>query len=106
YIQANYMLGRYIDVKWVDGNQNFDAEIFQSGFYIDKNYFSSHHYLEVTIAEHPNEYLSREILDIEGGAFSVEGFSRNKDKKIISGPVVNDGDDFIKNFSDILVQRI
>lgn len=38
YVQTNYRAGRYISVKWFNGNQRFDAEIHQSGAYLIRVY--------------------------------------------------------------------
>jgi hypothetical protein len=31
YVQAKYRAGRYISVRWVNGSQQFDAEVVQNG---------------------------------------------------------------------------
>ena len=33
YVQASYRPGRYISVRWVDGDQPYDAELLQRGAY-------------------------------------------------------------------------
>lgn len=35
YIQTKYRAGRYISIRWVSGNQQFDAEARQCGSYVD-----------------------------------------------------------------------
>lgn len=56
YIQTYYRLGPYISVCWRNGNQRYDAELFQSGEYVTRGYYEKSAYLEVTSAMHPNEH--------------------------------------------------
>jgi hypothetical protein len=106
YVQANYRTGRYISVRWMAGNQQYDAEIHQVGAYIDKGHFPSHAFLEVTCAMHPNDYLSRELLDKQGFAFSAEGIKRLKDRSIESTPVVHSNQDFVERLAQQILNRI
>jgi hypothetical protein len=76
YIQASYRIGRYMSVRWVDGNQTYDAELVQRGAYVSKYYYPPNGYLEVTCTMHPKEYLSRELLEKKGGCFGVNGLKR------------------------------
>ena len=38
FVQAKYRAGRYISVRWVNGSQQFDAEVFQTGKYVQEGY--------------------------------------------------------------------
>jgi hypothetical protein len=87
YIQTHYRPGRYISVRWVDGSQQYDAEIIQRGAYVTQNYYPEHAHLEVTCTMHRNEHLSRELLETKGGAFGLEGIRRLKNGEIESLPV-------------------
>ncbi len=78
YVQANYRAGRYILVKWVNGNQQYDAEIQQWGGYMEHSRVPSIAHLEVTCVMHANDYLVRELLDQGGVAFAVEETHRDK----------------------------
>jgi len=106
YIQAKYRTGRYITVRWKAGNQQYDAELHQVGAYVDEGYFPGHAFLEVTCAMHPNDYLSRELLDKQGFAFGAEGIKRLKDRKVESTPVVYSNQDFVERFALQILNRI
>lgn len=106
YIQASYRVGRYISVKWFDGSQPFDAELIQSGAYISSGYFPETGYLEVTCAVHPNEHLSRELLESKGGGFGLDGMRRLKGGEIESVPVVYTNGEFIESYCQLLLQSI
>src|SRR5262245_40761742 len=47
YVQNSYRAGRYISVRWLNGNQKFDAEIRQCGAYVDLGQFPAAAHLEV-----------------------------------------------------------
>ena len=83
YVQANYRPGRYISVRWMDGSQPFDAQIEQRGAYVSENHYPSVGHLEVTCAMHPNEYLSRELLDTKGSAFGLEGRFQDRSATLV-----------------------
>ena len=55
---------------------------------------------------HPNDYLSRELLDTEGYSYGVEGIRRKKDRSIESIPGVLSNQDFIEPHSSIVIERI
>jgi hypothetical protein len=56
---------------------------------------------------HPNDYLSRELLDNEGVAFGVEGISRvKKTRKIRSEPFVRTNMDFIETYCPLVLSQI
>lgn len=106
YIQSKYRAGRYISVRWKGGNQQYDAELQQAGAYIEQGYYPLQAYLEVTCATHPNDYLSRELLDKQGFAFGADGLKRLKDRTIESTPVVHSNQDFVEHFAKRLLDRI
>ena len=106
YIQSKYRAGRYISVKWIDGNQQFDAEIQQKGNYVKHGYFPETTYLEVTCVMHPNEYLSRELLDKEGFSFGLDGIKRLKTREIVSEPIVHSNFEFVLSFSKLVLKQI
>jgi len=107
YVQNAYRAGRYISVRWFKDNQKFDAEVCQSGAYIDQGLFPAEACLEVTVAVHDKEYLSRELLDTGGVAFGVEGIERDKKtRKIKSTPVIRTNGDYIDNYCPLLLEQI
>ena len=106
YVQAKYRTGRYISVRWKSGSQQHDAELSQEGAYIDEGYYPRQAYLEVTCTVHPNDYLSRELLDKRGFAFGADGLKRLQDRSSESTPVVHSNQDFVERFSKRLLERI
>jgi hypothetical protein len=52
YIQARYGSSRQIDIRWIDSNQSFDAEIHSRGTLVDKSIVPESQYIEVTTAVH------------------------------------------------------
>ena len=106
YIQSKYRAGRYISVKWIDGSQQFDAEIQQKGGYIKQGCFPDTAYLEVTCVMHPNDYLNRELLDKEGFSFGLDGIKRLETREIVSEPVVHSNFEFVLSFSKLVLKQI
>jgi hypothetical protein len=106
YVQASYRLGRYISVRWINGSQSYDAELVQRGAYVCENYYPAASYIEVTCAMHPNEYLSRELLETKGGGFGLDGIRRLKSGEIESVPVSYENMSFVDSYSKILLERI
>jgi hypothetical protein len=107
YVQTTYRAGRYISVKWVNGNQQYDAEVSQSGAYVDHGWIPANAHLEVTCVMHENDYLSRELLDGGGVAFGVEGITRDKKtREIKSEPVGRSNRDFIDSYYPLVLNQI
>jgi hypothetical protein len=106
YVQASYRPGRYISVRWADGNQQCDAEIRQRGAYVGHNFYPAKGYLEVTCTMHPKEYLSRELLEKKGGGFGVEGMRRLKGGDIESVPVGYSNMDFVDAYAELLLKQV
>ena len=106
YVQANYRPGRYISVRWINGNQQYDAEVVQSGDFVNPNYYPAVSYFEVTCVMHPKEYLARELLNTKGQAFGLEGIRRLKSGEIESLPISYCGDEHIHIFSELVLKQI
>lgn len=106
YVQASYRTGRYISVRWVDGNQGYDAEIVQRGAYVSVNSYPATAHLEVTCAVHKNEHLIRELLETDGVAFGVEGVRRLKNRKIESIPKGWSGNEHVESYSKLVLEEI
>lgn len=106
YVQAYYRVGRYLSVRWVNGGQQFDAEVTQSGTYIQQGYFPEFAHLEATCVMHPNEYLSRELLDKNGTALGLDGIRRLKTGEIESQVVVHRNHEFIQSYSKLVLKQI
>lgn len=106
YLQHSYRAGRYISVRWHQGSQQFDAEISQSGSYIDHGYFPSSAYLEVTSVVHPKQHMQREHLEKKGGTFGLDGIRRMPDGDLISEPIVYSNGNFIDSFAELVVREL
>ncbi|HEY6530305.1 MAG TPA: hypothetical protein VIZ65_16580 [Cellvibrionaceae bacterium] len=106
YIQYKYRAGLYISVCWSSGNQNFDAETIQKGFYVEKGFYPKNGFLEVTCAVHPNDYLHRELIDAGGISFGPGTLIRANDKTIHGAPIYYSGHEFIDDFSAIVLKAI
>ena len=55
---------------------------------------------------HPNDYLSRELLDKEGFSFGLDGIKRLKTREIVSEPVVYSNFEFVLSFSKLVLKQI
>lgn len=109
YVQDKLRPGRYFQIEWHSGNQQFDARVIQSGAYIEQSYYPANSFLEVTCAVHKNDYLMREVLDKDGGAFGLEGLSRvfaNGGKAVKSTPVVQSSPQFVHAFAEVVVAAV
>ena len=106
YVQAKYRAGRYISIRWVNGSQQFDAEVVQAGAYVQESYLPASGYLDATCVMHHNDYLSRELLDTKGGAFGLDGIRRLKSGEIESKPVVFTNHEFIQSYSKLVLKQI
>jgi hypothetical protein len=106
YVQASYRPGRYISVRWVHGNQAYDAEVRQRGAYVGPNLYPETGFLEVTCAMHPNEHLSRHLLEQQATSFGLDGLRRLRGGKIESVPVVQKNKDFVYSYSKLLLEQV
>ena len=106
FVQAKYRAGRYISVRWVNGSQQFDAEVVQSGAHVQQGHFPASAFLEATCVMHPNDYLSRELLDTKGRAFGLDGISRLKNREIESKPIIRRNHEFIQSYSKLVLKQI
>jgi hypothetical protein len=107
YVQMKHGPGRSISLRWLSGDQQYDAEVLQSGDYVDLGRYPANGYIEVTGVMHPNDYLMRELLDTDGRAFGIEGVKRiKKTGEIKSIPVVRRNWEFIDSFSALVLDGI
>lgn len=66
YVQMKYSHGRMIKVKWIDGNQPYDAYLLSSGPQVERGYVLRKQFLEVTTAVNQKDYLSMQHLNKNG----------------------------------------
>lgn len=89
YILAKYSLGLRLKVRWLSGNQPYDARLVCSGLLSGGRRMPKVQHLEVTTAVHSNEHLSREHVTREGGSFGARGTQRDPiTKHTVSRPSV------------------
>ncbi|TAK99356.1 MAG: hypothetical protein EPO09_01255 [Aquabacterium sp.] len=107
---AHYGQGQYLTVRWVRGSQPFDAKLVSHGGRVDHGMWPAQSTLEVTTAQHPNEYLMRERLNSEGGAFGLEGLTRIKGpagaKSVASVPTVHSSLETINAMATLILGSI
>jgi hypothetical protein len=84
YIQQHYQAGRYMSVKWFNGGQPFDAIVTQRGAVVDAHGMPAQFHVEVTSAQHPNEYLVGHALEEHGVVFGVGGMQPIREKGKLS----------------------
>lgn len=106
YVQTYYRLGRYISVRWVDGNQSYDAELHQAGVYIEKGYIPSIAYVEATCAMHQNEHLIWKLLNEGRPAFAPEGIEKHQGRPVESKAVAFSGNEHISSFAPLVTSLI
>jgi hypothetical protein len=107
YIQLKSNVGNNIKIKWVLGNQQYDAVLKHSGVYADKGVVLRDAYLEVTGIYHRNHYLAREHIQAGNPVFGLDGLVRDKkSKKIISNPNVHGNLDFVHEFGSLIIDQI
>jgi hypothetical protein len=87
YIQSRYSPGRRLKVRWVKGNQQFDACLLSSGGLVDHGFVPMSQCIEVTTVVHENDHLRRKLLNDGVPTFGVKGISLDrKTKTIVSRP--------------------
>ena len=98
YVQICHRIGRYISVCWINGNQLFDAQIFQETDSLSQDPSG---YLEVTCAMHKSEHIINELLKSGKPADVPEGIyktGKGKNREIVSNPIVYDRLQHVNNF--------
>lgn len=111
YIQTVYGPGRHLSVRWLSGDQSFDAEYLQRGAIVDNRNLPPSGHIEITGAMHPNEHLLRERLESHGHAFGVDGLSatgtRRQSNRVVQSDVVSYSDaDTIAAMAALVVESI
>lgn len=110
YVQSYHGPGRYLSVRWLNGNQPFDAEIYSAGAYVDDGSWPATFRVEITSAMHENDHLTRERLKTHGHAFGPEGLRRVKGKgkgrEILSEVVVYDNASYVQDLANRITRSI
>ncbi|QNK70558.1 hypothetical protein [Variovorax sp. PAMC26660] len=93
YVHARYGPGCYMTVKWVGEGGAYDAEVAWHGGRADAADCPRFSFIEVTGAQHPNEYLVREALNSGLAVFGVNGLKTVKDeggrRQIVAVPTLH-----------------
>jgi hypothetical protein len=110
FIQTFYGPGQYISVRWVDGEQSFDAKVETTGEMVNHGMWPSKGTLEVTQAVHENEHLMSELLNTKGGGFGLDGLKPGKGKRgareIESKPTSYRNQSYIDDMCAIVLKAI
>jgi len=107
FIQSRYGPGCRMRIRWLGGNQPFDARILYRGALVDWMGMPKRQYLEITTAVQQTEHLVREHLNAMGGAFTARGTHRDpKTKRIVSQAVAVDHSQVIGEFSALISSRV
>lgn len=110
YVQTFYGPGQYISVRWVYGNQTFDAKVETTGKMVENGMWPPSGTLEITQAVHKNEYLMRELLNSKGGGFGLDGLTPGKGRRgareIESVPTSYTNQSYINDMRDIVLKAI
>lgn len=103
---CRFQLGRCISIRWMDGNQPYDAEFHQTGTYIEKGYIPPIAYLEATCAMHPNEHLIWRLLNEGKPAFAPEGIKKHRGGPVESKAVTFSNNEHVSGFAPLVVSLI
>ena len=109
YVQEHYRAGRYMAVKWINGDQPFDAIVTQRGAVVDARELPKQFHVEITIAQHPNEHLVGQALEEHGVVYGVEGMRPikvNGEKSVETMPMARMGNSHIVDFDSFLTRAI
>lgn len=107
YVQSRYGPGLRLKVKWIGGNQSYDAYVHSSGGEVEHMALPRRQHIEVTTAVHANDYLVREHLNREGFVFGARGTSRDpKTRTTISAPSVYKNREPQAELVDLISKRI
>ncbi len=97
--------GRRIKVRWFAGSQSFDALLWSSGGLVTHGVARRRQIVEVTTAVHPDDYLSRELLDKTGMSWGAKQIRRDKrTKEIVSEPYVYQGNERSVDLADQILK--
>lgn len=86
YVLSKYSVQRQVAIKWESGNQHYDAIAYNQIYTVDK-IVKSKIYLEVTVVQHKNAYLSNEEVFKKGFSNGPFDIRRLPNGEIKSEPV-------------------
>ena len=107
YVQAHYSPGRQLKVRWVDGDQHYDAMLLSTGPMVEKRLVPKRQFVEVTTAVNENDHFLRKLIDENGVVFSVKVIKlKQTPKKIVSNPYVYINDEAQNDLTNSILERI
>jgi hypothetical protein len=107
FVQARYSAGSRLQVRWLSGNQPYDAQLYYRGPVVEALGIPREQYLEVVTAVQATQHLVREQTNETGGAFSARGTSRDpRTGAIVSVPVAAEYADTARLFVSLILDRI
>jgi hypothetical protein len=108
YVQERYSHGRQLKVRWIDDyGQHYDACLLSSGVLVDRGLVPKRQYVEVTMAVHEKEHVSRRLLDEQSHVFAVKGIYLDKHtKKHVSQPYLYTKQEAENELTSKILERI
>jgi hypothetical protein len=103
--------GRRLRCRLVSGERDHDAQVRMSGPEVDRGFWESHYFVEVTSAVFPQDYLRREALARYGTVFLGPNIRRVGSKKkgsdrIVSQAEAEDGDAPLRSAITWVMERL
>ena len=107
FVQIKTRPGNELKIKWMYGNQKFDAYFKQFGLYVENGFSIPKGHLEVTGVYHPKHYLARELSNKKEIFFGYDGLIRDKTtKNIHSSPNVRVNLEFVEEMAKAAIDQI
>lgn len=107
YIQARYSHGRRLKIRWINGNQQYDAYLLSAGPLVENGVVPRKVFVEVTTAVHEHEHIVRRMINDKGYAFGAKGIQLDKRTRIpVSKPHVYKNDEAQGDLAARLIGRI
>ena len=107
FVQIKTKPGNELKIKWMNGDQTFDACFVQFGSYVDNGFSIPKGHLEVTGVYHPNHFLANELLNSGETFFGCDGLMRHKKTKTIhSTPIAKNRLESAENMATLAIGQI
>jgi len=88
---------------WVNGSQQFDAEVVEAGAYVQQNCLAASGYLEATCVMHPTT-TSIESYSTRRANVRARRYSSSQDREIESKPVIRRNLEFVHSYSKLVLK--
>jgi hypothetical protein len=105
FLEELYPLRTYLKYR-IKNNLRTDEIIWKNGCQKGDALLNGNETIEITVAEHENEWIVRENMNRGNPSFDAEGISKCKDGKIFSEPTVKSPLDRINAHLDMIKKAI